>query len=86
MRITFTFMHLAEAFIQSDVQCIQAIHVLPGNWTHNLRTANAMLYHWATGTLQSRSIYRPALVLGNDTNPDVGKCEIKRIVIDDIIP
>ncbi len=23
---TFTFMHLAEAFIQSDLQCIQAIH------------------------------------------------------------
>ncbi len=25
---TFTFMHLADAFIQSDLQCIQAIHVL----------------------------------------------------------
>ncbi len=24
----FTFMHLADAFIQSDLQCIQAIHVL----------------------------------------------------------
>ncbi len=23
---TFTFMHLADAFIQSDFQCIQAIH------------------------------------------------------------
>ncbi len=23
---TFTFMHLADAFIQSDLQCIQAIH------------------------------------------------------------
>ncbi len=39
--ITFTFMHLADAFIQSDLQCIQAIHVLsvcvfPGNRTHNL--------------------------------------------------
>ncbi len=38
---TFTFMHLADAFIQSDLQCIQAIHVLslyvfPGNRTHNL--------------------------------------------------
>ncbi len=36
-----TFMHLADAFIQSDLQCIQAIHlwsvcVFPGNWTHNL--------------------------------------------------
>ncbi len=23
---------------------------VPGNWTHNLCAANAMLYHWATGT------------------------------------
>ncbi len=23
---TFTFMHLADAFIQSDLQCIQPIH------------------------------------------------------------
>ncbi len=49
----FTFMHLADAFIQSDLQCIQVKHLLsvcvfPGNWTHNLWAANAMLYHWAT--------------------------------------
>ncbi len=25
---TFTFMHLADAFIQSDLQCIQVTHVL----------------------------------------------------------
>ncbi len=24
---TFTFMHLADAFIQSDLQCIHAIHL-----------------------------------------------------------
>ncbi len=24
--MTFTFMHLADAFIQSDLQCIQAIY------------------------------------------------------------
>ncbi len=52
---TFTFMHLADAFIQSDLQCIQVIHLLsvcvfPGNLTHNLCAANAILYHWATGT------------------------------------
>ncbi len=52
---TFTFMHLADAFIQSDLQCIQVIHLLsvcvfPGNWTHNLSAANAVLCHWATGT------------------------------------
>ncbi len=43
-------MHLADAFIQSDLQYIQAIHflsvcVFPGNRTHNLGGANAMLYH-----------------------------------------
>ncbi len=43
-----TFMHLADAFIQSDLQCIQAIHVLsvhvfPGNRTHNLCAAHATL-------------------------------------------
>ncbi len=48
-------LHLSDAFIQSDLQCIQAIHflsvyVFPGNWTHNLCAANTMLYHWATGT------------------------------------
>ncbi len=25
--MTFTFMHLADTFIQSDLQCIQAIHL-----------------------------------------------------------
>ncbi len=25
--ILFTFMHLADAFIQSDLQCIQVIHI-----------------------------------------------------------
>ncbi len=50
--ITFTFMHLADAFIQSDLMCIQAMHYLPvcvflGNLT--FCAANAMLYHWATG-------------------------------------
>ncbi len=37
----FTFMHLSDAFIQSNLQCIQAIllfyqYVFPGNWTHDL--------------------------------------------------
>ncbi len=41
-------MHLADAFIQSDLQCIQVIHflsvhVLPGNQTHNPCAANTML-------------------------------------------
>ncbi len=45
-----TFMCLADALIQSDLQCIQVIHflsvcVFPGSRTHNLSAANAMLYH-----------------------------------------
>ncbi len=49
---TFTFMHLADAFIQSDLHCIQVtvLHFLsalafPGNRTHDLGVASAMLYH-----------------------------------------
>ncbi len=38
---TFTFMHLADAFIQSDLQLhsgytFSLVHVFPGNRTHNL--------------------------------------------------
>ncbi len=45
-------MHLADAFIQSDLHCIQVtvFYILsalafPGNWTHDLGVASAMLYH-----------------------------------------
>ncbi len=46
-------MHLADAFIQSDLQCIQVtgfFYILsalafPGNRTHDLGVASAMLYH-----------------------------------------
>ncbi len=53
---TFTFMHLADAFIQSDLHCIQAIiffyqYVCSlGIEPTTFCAANAMLYHWATGT------------------------------------
>ncbi len=49
--LTFTFMHLADAFIQSDLHCIQVtvLHLsalaFPGNRTHDLGVASAMLYH-----------------------------------------
>ncbi len=49
--IPFTFMHLADAFIQSDLQCIQAIHVFYhyvcslGIEPTTFCAANAMLYH-----------------------------------------
>ncbi len=57
MNAAKSHLHLTDAFIQSNLQCIQVIHlycqlcVFPGNRTHNLCAANAMLYHWATGTL-----------------------------------
>ncbi len=41
LHFTFTFMHLADAFIQSDLQLHSGytfvlVHVFPGNRTHNL--------------------------------------------------
>ncbi len=50
-------MHLADAFIQSDLQCIQAIlyfyqYVCSlGIEPTTFCAANAMFYHWATGTI-----------------------------------
>ncbi len=52
----FTFMHLADAFIQSDLQSILAIHLFYqyvcslGIEPTTCCAADAMLYHWATGT------------------------------------
>ncbi len=48
-------LHLADAFIQSDLQCIQTIHFYQyvcslGIEPTTFCAANAMLYHWATGT------------------------------------
>ncbi len=50
--IYFTFMHLADAFIQSDLHCIQVtvFYILsalafPMNRTHDIGVASAMLYH-----------------------------------------
>ncbi len=51
-KVTFTFMHLADAFIQSDLHCIRvtvftflSALAFPGNQTHDLGVASAMLYH-----------------------------------------
>ncbi len=59
MQITFTFMHLADAFIQSDLQLhsgytFSSVHVFPGNRTHNLSLSrrNVLpLSHTGTTTL-----------------------------------
>ncbi len=68
---TFTFMHLADAFIQSDLQCIQDIHffhysAFPGNRTHNLLRCkrNALpLSHRNTYERPSSSCTDPRLVI-----------------------
>ncbi len=46
-------MHLADTYIQSDFQCIQAIHFFVSMCSLGIEpttfcAANAMLYHWAT--------------------------------------
>ncbi len=67
-----TFMHLADAFIQSDLQCIQNIiffyqYVCSlGIEPTTFCAANAMLYHWATGT--SYSIFVHVFYLSNRTD------------------
>ncbi len=49
-------LHLADAFIQSDLQCIQVIQFFCqyvcslGIEPTTFCAANTMLYHWATGT------------------------------------
>ncbi len=52
------YMHLADAFIQSDLQCIMVIHFCQymcslGIEPTTFCAANAMLYHWATGTFMA---------------------------------
>ncbi len=64
--IYITFMHLADAFIQSDLHCIQVtvFYILsalafPGNWTHDLGVASAMLYHLSYRKATSNNIVHP---------------------------
>ncbi len=62
---TFTFMHLGDAFIQSDLHCIQitVFYILsalafPGNRTHDLGVASAMLYYLSYRKAWSRTVSR----------------------------
>lgn len=54
--IASTFMHLADAFIQSDSHCIQALcffnACIPGNRTHNIGIASAKLQEDTNGAGQ----------------------------------
>ncbi len=68
---TFTFMHLADAFIQSDLHCIQvtvstfflSALAFPGNRTHDLGVANAMLYQLSYRKALSLSAARDSHVI-----------------------
>ncbi len=54
-KFTFTFMrhfYPKRLTVHSGYTFFLSVCVFPGNWTHDLFcAANAMLYHWATGTL-----------------------------------
>ncbi len=42
--------------VHSGYTFILSVCVFPGNRTHNFCAANAMLYHWATGTVDRNTI------------------------------
>ncbi len=53
--IKFTFIRCfypKRLTVHSGYTYVLSVCVFPGNQTHNLCAANAMLYHWATGTQQ----------------------------------
>ncbi len=57
---TFTFMNLAGAFIQSDLQCIQAIHLLSvciHTSTHHIIQLQEKLIHLTYNRPRSRSLF-----------------------------
>ncbi len=74
-RPIFTFMHLADAFIQSNLQCIQAIHfycqymcslgIEPITFALLAQCSN----HWATGTLVMGENYVIFIAPINKWNP-----------------
>ncbi len=48
--IAFTFIRCFYPKRLAQVIHCLSVFVFFGNWTHDLCTANSMLYHWATGT------------------------------------
>ncbi len=57
-RFTFTFMHLADAFIQSDLQCIQVIHLLSVCVPWELNPQPLLLTQCSTTELQEQRFNR----------------------------
>ncbi len=93
--LSFTIMHLADAFIQSDLKCIQGrifFHQYVCSLGFEPTTfcaANTMLYHWATGTLLStrfflsRARHFTTFTLHDLTNFYVERVTAHRIKIND---
>ncbi len=49
---------LSKATYIQVINFFLSVHVFPGNRTHNLCAANAMIYNWATGTLDNRRYFQ----------------------------
>ncbi len=59
MLVYFTFMHLADAFIQSDLQCIQVIHFFVSMCSLGIEpTTFALLTQCSTTEPQEHSYFR----------------------------
>ncbi len=59
---TFTFIRRFYPERLTVYYIFLSVHVFPGNRTHNLCAADAMLYHWATGTLYIDVLMCPFIV------------------------
>ncbi len=61
IQVSFTFMHLADAFIQSDLQCIHAIHIFVitcVSWESNPQPFTLLTQcsnHWVPVSLSHRN-------------------------------
>ncbi len=69
-------MHLADAFIQSDLHCIQAIHFFISMCSLGIEpmifcAANTMLYHWATGTfVEKQKLFKQSTYMQSTQYPE----------------
>ncbi len=81
-RIKFKALHLPDAFIQSDLHCIQvtvfffyilSAFAFPGNRTHDLGVASAMLYQLS---------YRKALMFAYKTT--TGSTPLPKFITSDL--
>ncbi len=74
--------------VHSGYTFVLWVCVFPGNWTHNLCRANAMLYHWATGTRTFTFLLQVgvSLVLLNDLHDSFGFVEGEEDLVESGVP